>query len=149
MLNKAIKRSFYLLMVALFLNCSNSKVLVRGKLQKPTGNQMPSPDLPNETPAGVSGFVYFFEPTLVNMGLPTGEVGTFLMTNKTLIAKSLANKEGLFKVKLRPGNYTVMIGKNGQFYSNISNLEGFINPIVVEKKDNKPLVLSADWDAIY
>ena len=71
------------------------------------------------------------------------------MTNKTLIAKSLANKEGFFKVKLRPGNYTVMIGKNGQFYSNISNLEGFINPIVVQRKDNKPLVLSADWDAIY
>jgi len=149
MLNKALKLSFYLLMVALFLNCSNSKVLVTGKLQKPTGNQMPSPDLPNETPAGVSGFVYFFEPTLVNMGLPTGEVGTFLMTNKTLIAKSLANKEGFFKVKLRPGNYTVMIGKNGQFYSNISNLEGFINPVVIGKKDNKPLVLSADWDAIY
>ncbi len=110
---------------------------------------MPSPDLPSESPAGVPGSVYFFEPTLVNMGVPTGEVGTFLMTNKTLIAKSLANKEGFFKVKLRPGNYTVMIGKNGQFYSNISNLEGFINPIVVEKKDNKPLVLSADWDAIY
>ena len=58
--------------------------------EKPTGNQMPSPDLPSETPAGVSGFVYFFEPTLVNMGVPSGEVGTFLMTNKTLIAKSLA-----------------------------------------------------------
>ena len=149
MLNKALKWSLYLVVASSFLACSSAKVVVRGKLQKPTGNQMPSPDLPSETPAGVSGFVYFFEPTLVNMGLPTGEVGTFLMTNKTLIAKSLANKEGLFKVKLRPGNYTVMIGKNGQFYSNISNLEGFINPIVVQRKDNMPLVLSADWDAIY
>ncbi len=149
MLNKALKWSLYLVAATFFLGCSGTKVVVTGKLQKPTGNQMPSPDLPNEIPAGMSGFVYFFEPTLVNMGVPSGEVGTFLMTNKILIAKSLANKEGFFKVKLRPGNYTVMIGKNGQFYSNISNLEGFINPIVVEKKDNKPLVLSADWDAIY
>lgn len=148
MLNKAFKCLLYLVVVGFFLACS-SKLVVRGKLQKPTGNQMPSPDLPNETPAGVSGFVYFFEPTLVNMGLPTGEVGTFLMTNKTWIAKSLANKEGFFKVKLRPGSYTVMIGKNGQFYSNISNLEGVINPVVVEKNSNKSLVLSADWDAIY
>jgi hypothetical protein len=124
-------------------------VVVTGKLQKPTGNQMPSPDLPSESPAGVSGFVYFFEPTLVNMGVPTGEVGTFLMTNKKLIAKSLANKEGFFKVKLRPGNYTVMIGRDSHYYSNISNLEGFINLVVIGKKDNKPLVLSADWDAIY
>jgi hypothetical protein len=149
MLNKAIKWSLYLVVATFFLGCSSTKVVVTGKLQKPTGNQMPSPDLPNETPAGVSGFVYFFEPTLVNMGVPTGEVGTFLMTNKKLIAKSLANKEGLFNVKLRPGNYTVMIGRGSHYYSNISNLEGFINPVVIGKKDNKPLVLSADWDAIY
>jgi hypothetical protein len=83
------------------------------------------------------------------MGVPTGEVGTFLMTNKKLIAKSLANKEGFFKVKLSPGSYTVMIGRDSHYYSNISNLEGFINPVVIGKKDNKPLVLSADWDAIY
>jgi hypothetical protein len=149
MLNQGIKWSLYLIVATFFLGCGATKVLVTGKLQKPSGNQMPSPDLPNETPAGVSGFVYFFEPTLVNMGVPTGEVGTFLMTNKKLIAKSLANKEGLFNVKLRPGNYTIMIGRGSDYYSNISNLEGFINPVVIGKKDNKPLVLSADWDAIY
>jgi hypothetical protein len=42
-----------------------------------------------------------------------------------------------------------MIGRGSHYYSNISNLEGFINPVVIGKKDNKPLVLSADWDAIY
>jgi hypothetical protein len=50
---------------------------------------------------------------------------------------------------LKPGKYSVLIGKESQFYSNISNLDGLINPVVVEKKNNKPLVLKADWGAIY
>jgi hypothetical protein len=41
------------------------------------------------------------------------------------------------------------LGKNGQYYSNISDLEGLINPIEINKSSKKPLVLKADWGAIY
>jgi hypothetical protein len=41
------------------------------------------------------------------------------------------------------------LGKDGQFYSNISNLDGFINPVEINKSNKKPIVLMADWGAIY
>ncbi|MFM1794435.1 MAG: hypothetical protein RL642_820 [Bacteroidota bacterium] len=137
------------LLVFAMMSCGSSKVLLTGKVQRVAGNQMPSPDLPNEEPAGISTTVYFFEPTLINMGMPSGEPGTYIMGNKKLVAKVLCEKSGVFSLKIKPGKYSVLLGKNGQYYSNISDLNGFINPVEVAKKDNKPLVLRADWDAIY
>jgi hypothetical protein len=148
MLNNGKAIVFVLLSAALF-SCSSVKVLVAGKVQRIMGNQMPSPDLANEEPGGFSTTVYFFEPTLVNMGLPTGEQGVFMMTDKKLVAKVLAEKDGSFKLKLKPGKYSVLLGKDGQYYSNISDLEGLINPIEINKSNKKPLVLKADWGAIY
>lgn len=148
MLNNGKAIVFVLLSAALF-SCSSAKVLVAGKVQRIMGNQMPSPDLAKEEPVGFSTTVYFFEPTLVNMGLPTGEQGVFMMTDKKLVAKVLAEKDGIFKLKLKPGKYSVLLGKDGQYYSNISDLEGLINPIEINKSSKKPLVLKADWGAIY
>jgi hypothetical protein len=148
MLNNGKAIVFVLLSAALF-SCSSAKVLVAGKVQRIMGNQMPSPDLANEEPGGFGTTVYFFEPTLVNMGLPTGEQGVFMMTDKKLVAKVLAEKDGSFKLKLKPGKYSVLLGKEGQYYSNISDLEGMINPVEINKGSKKPLVLKADWGAIY
>jgi hypothetical protein len=148
MLNNGKAIVFVLLSAALF-SCSSAKVLVLGKVQLVMGNQMPSPDLAKEEPGGFRTTVYFFEPTLVNMGLPTGEQGVFMMTDKKLVAKVLAEKDGSFKLKLKPGKYSVLLGKDGQYYSNISDLEGLINPIEINKSSKKPLILKADWGAIY
>jgi hypothetical protein len=148
MLNNG-KAIVFVLLSAVLFSCSSAKVLVAGKVQRIMGNQMPSPDLANEEPGGFCTTVYFFEPTLVNMGLPTGEQGVFMMTDKKLVAKVLAEKDGSFKLKLKPGKYSVLLGKDGKYYSNISDLEGLINPIEINKSSKKPLVLKADWGAIY
>jgi len=139
---------FFMLLLAL-MGCGGAKVQVTGKVQRVIGNQMPSPDLVNEEPGGFSTTVYFFAPTLVNMGMPTGEQGVFLMTDKKLVAKALAEKDGSFTLKLKSGKYSVLLGKDGQYYSNISDIEGLINPIEINKSSKKPIVLKADWGAIY
>jgi len=137
------------LLIMSILGCGTAKVAVNGKVQRLMGNQMPSPDVKSEEPAGFAATVFFFEPTLMDMGVPTGEQGLFLMTNKRLVAKVLCDKSGSFSLKIKPGKYSVLLGKNGQFYSNVSNLDGLINPIDINKKENKTIVLRADWDAIY
>ncbi len=139
----------FILVLFSLLGCGAAKVLVSGKVQRILGNQMPSPDLPIEEPGGLSTIVYFFEPTLTNMGLPTGEQGIFMMTDKKLVAKVLAEKDGSFKLRLKPGKYSVLLGKDGNYYSNISDLEGIINPIEIYKKSKKQIILRADWGAIY
>lgn len=138
-----------ILVMVTILACGTAKVTVNGRVQRILGNQMPSPDVKNEEPAGFAATVFFFEPTLMNMGVPTGEQGLFLMTNKKLVAKVLCEKDGSFTFKIKPGKYSVLLGKDGQFYSNISSLDGLINPIDINKKENKPIVLRADWGAIY
>lgn len=143
------KTMVLMLLLFFLLGCGGTKVQVTGKVNRVIGNQMPSPDLINEAPGGYSTTVYFFAPTLMNMGMPTGEQGIFLMTDKKLVAKSLAEKDGSFKLKLKPGKYSVLLGKDGQFYSNISSLDGLINPIEINKSNKKPIVLNADWGAIY
>jgi hypothetical protein len=143
------KKTGVILLMLTFLGCGSAKVAVSGKVQRVMGNQMPSPDVKNEEPAGFEATVFFFEPTLMNMGVPTGEQGLFLMTNKKLVAKVLCGKDGSFNLKIKPGKYSVLLGKDGQFYSNISNLDGLINPVDIIKKGNKPLVLRADWGSIY
>lgn len=131
------------------VGCGGAKMQVTGMVKRVMGNQMPSPDLINEEPGGFSTTVYFFAPTLMKMGTPTGEQGVFLMTDKKLVSKSLAKKDGSFKLKLNPGKYSVLLGKDGKFYSNISSLEGLINPIEINKSSKKPIVLKADWGAVY
>lgn len=148
MFNNGKSMVFVLLGVAL-LSCGSPKVLVTGKVQRVIGNQMPSPDLANEEPAGFSTMVYFFEPTLMNMASPTGEQGLFMMTDKKLVAKVLADKNGVFKLKLKPGKYSVLLGKDGQYYANISDIEGLINPVEINQGIKKNMVLRADWGAIY
>ena len=145
---KGKKMAIILLLFSL-LGCGGAKVLVTGKVKRLMGNQMPSPDVVNEEPGGFSTTVYFFAPTLMSMGMPTGEQGVFLMTDKKLVAQSLAEKDGSFKLKLKPGKYSVLLGKDGQFYSNISSLDGLINPVEINKNIKKPIVLKADWGAIY
>ncbi len=144
-----LKKTGVILLIISFLGCATSKVTVNGKVQRFMGNQMPSPDVLPEEPSGFEATVFFFEPTLMNMGAPTGEQGLFLMTDKKLVAKVLCGKDGLFQLKIKPGRYSVLLGKNGQFYSNVSDLDGLINPININKKNNKTIVLRADWDAIY
>ncbi len=143
------KTAGFILLLLTLMGCGGAKVQVTGKVQRVVGNQMPSPDVVHEEPGGFSTTVYFFAPTLVNMGMPTGEQGVFLMTDKKLVAKVLAEKDGSFTLKLKPGKYTVLLGKDGQFYSNISSLDGLINPIEINKNNNKTIALRADWGAIY
>lgn len=143
------KTTGVILLMMTILGCGVSKVTINGKVQRIIGNQMPSPDVNNEEPGGFAATVFFFEPTLMNMGMPTGEQGLFLMTDKKLVAKVLCEKDGSFSLKIKPGKYSVLLGKDGQYYSNISSLEGLINPVDVNKKANKPLILRADWGAIY
>lgn len=143
------KTASFIIAMFTLMSCGAAKVMVTGKVQRVMGNQMPSPDLANEEPGGYSTTVYFFEPTLMNMGQPTGEQGLFMMTDKKLVAKVLAEKDGSFKLKIKPGKYSVLLGKDGQYYSNISDIAGLINPIEVSKHNKKPIVLRADWGAIY
>ncbi len=144
---KSIALSF---MLAFFLTaCSTSSVLLTGKLQRVTGNNMPSPDIAREEPPGFAGTIYFFEPVMASQADPTREPGVYGMSGKMPVAKTMADSLGQFHIRLKPGRYSVLIGRDGFFYSNITDLDGSINPVTITRRETKQLVLRADWDAVY
>jgi hypothetical protein len=145
-----MNNSKVLLLFVLFItSCSLPGVVLKGQLQRVSGNNMPSPDLPAEEPPGFAGTIWFFEPTAVNQADPTLEQGVYRMTGKTPLAKAEADSIGQFQVRLKPGKYSVLIGRNGLYYSNITDLDGSINPVTINRKETAILKLRADWDAVY
>jgi hypothetical protein len=144
---KSILLTFTL--VFFFSSCSTSRVLLKGKLQRVTGNNMPSPDILREEPPGFAGTIYFFEPTIANQADPALEPGVYRMSGKTPVATTKADSFGQFRIRLKPGRYSVLIGKDGFYYSNITDLDGSINPLTINQRRTELLVLQADWDAVY
>jgi hypothetical protein len=136
--------------LAFFISaCSTSGVLLKGKLQRVTGNNMPSPDILREEPPGFAGTIYFFEPTIANQADPAREPGVYRMSGKIPVAMTKADSLGQFQIRLKPGRYSVLIGRDGLYYSNITDLDGSINPFTINRRETKQLVLRADWDAVY
>ena len=140
---------FFSSVIFLITGCKTPGVLIEGKLQRVSGNYMPSPDLPAEAPPGYPGKVYFFEPVLSSQASLTRNPGLYSMNGRKPVAVAVADSSGQFKVRLKPGRYSVLIGRNELFYSNINDLDGTINPFVVVRGKPSPLLLRADWDAVY
>jgi hypothetical protein len=139
-----------LIFFVLFLtSCSLQRVVLKGQLHRVSGNYMPSPDLPAEDPPGFAGTIWFFEPTAVSQADPTREQGVYRMTGKTPLAKAEADSTGRFKIGLNPGKYSVLIGRKGLYYTNITDLDGNINPVSILRRGTPLLKLRADWDAVY
>ena len=129
--------------------CARDTLKLKGTVVRVRGNQMPSPDLPPPTYPGYQTTLYFFEPARVSQAVPVGKAGLYREIGTRLVARTKSDEKGLFSVRLAPGRYSVLIGVDSLFYSNITDGEGYINPVTIRKGDKKTLSFRADWDASY
>jgi len=51
--------------------------------------------------------------------------------NTKLVTIVESDNEGFFQIELEPGNYSLFVKENGEFYSNLSSSNG-IFPVVIE-----------------
>jgi|688.fasta_scaffold419477_2 hypothetical protein len=129
--------------------CSRDSVRVSGVVHRISGNQMPSPDLPPSVPRGYRTTVYFFEPAQRSQAKQADRDGIFFAIGTRLAGKVETKDNGEFLIRLKPGRYSVLIGKDTLYYGNISDGKGFINPVEVKAGEKNRLELRADWDASY
>lgn len=132
-----------------FSGCSIRQILLVGHISRVTGNQMPSPDLPPLSYAGYPTNVYFFKPISPQDARRMSVPGFFDRIGQPLVARVATDERGLFRLRLPPGRYSVLIGKDSLFYTNIIDGDGFLNPIVVASGRRMRLELKADWGANY
>ena len=129
--------------------CSRDSVRVTGEVVRVRGNQMPSPDAPPPVYPGYGTTLYFFEPFKADKAVATRETGVYREIRSPLKAKVTTDEKGDFSLRLPAGRYSVLIGRDSVYYTNLSDGEGFLNPVEVKKGASNRLRLQADWDAVY
>lgn len=129
--------------------CSRDTVRVTGEVVRVRGNQMPSPDVPPPVYPGYRTTLYFFEPFKADRAVATTEAGVYRGIRSELKAKVSTGDDGTFSLRLPAGRYSVLIGRDTLYYTNIRDGEGFLNPVEVRKGAPLRLRLQADWDAVY
>jgi hypothetical protein len=120
---------------------------ITGHVYLVKGNQMPSPDAPPSGGRGVKTTLYIYELTNASQATPAG---TFYSAVSTKLIKAVqTDEDGSFKVKLKPGRYSLFVKKGDLFYSNISDDKNNIHPIEVKKGEWVTTDFKADYDAVY
>ncbi len=152
-----IKKIAWPLMAFLVITLLSSYICIFGKKEgikgyvyRIKGNQMPSPDQPLPAKKGFQTTIYIYELTNASQVTRTEPHGTFYSTIKTKLVKQVeTDKNGYFKVKLAPGQYSVFIKKGDLFYANLFDDKNNIAPVTVTKKKFTDLEVRADYDAVY
>ena len=120
---------------------------IKGHVYLVKGNQMPSPDRPNSGGKGFKTSLYIYELTNTSQVKQSGAYYTDISTK--LVKQITTDDDGYFKVKLKPGRYSLFVKKGEQFYSNIFDDKNNIHPIEVKKGTWTDEEFKADYDAVY
>lgn len=142
--------------VLFFLICSFStapnfcrKSGIKGHVYLVRGNQMPSPDQPASTPPGFKTTLYIFELTNISQVSREGASAFYKNIQTRLVKEVVTDDQGAFKVKLKPGLYSLFVKKGDLFYSSQFDEKNNIHPVEVKSKTMTEANFSANYDAVY
>jgi hypothetical protein len=122
---------------------------IKGHVYLVAGNQMPSPDEPRPAPNGIKTTLYIYELTNIRQVTRTG-TSAFYSTISTLPVKQVeTGDDGSFKVKLKPGRYSLFVKKGELFYSNLFDGDNNIHPVTVVKGEYAKDEFKMDYNAVY
>lgn len=151
-----IKKILILCAAPLFMACTvqNSdggvvKQGVYGTVTWVSGNMMPSPDEPKATEGRpVERQINIYKVVTVNE--VQGSAPLFSLIEGKLVKSVRSNSKGFYKCELEPGEYSVFVlEKNGEFFANISNSRGQINPITVQSNNGVKFDVQINYKAAY
>ena len=128
---------------------SCGKTGVKGHVYLVRGNQMPSPDRPPSAPQGFSTTLYIYELTNINQVSRQGTSAFYSSISSQLIKEVKTDEQGYFKVKLKPGLYSLFIKKDDLFYSSQFDDKNNIHPVEVTKGKMSEITFQANYDAVY
>ncbi|ADB41325.1 hypothetical protein [Spirosoma linguale] len=122
-----------------------------GVVREKRGNFMPSPDSPRPNPDGapVVREVLIF-PLLNISQVETGESGFINSVGDVKPVKTVTSgKDGKFCVSLPVGQYTVMVREPKGLYANLSDSQGNIFPVSVQKNKSVSVTVDITHQAVF
>lgn len=123
---------------------------IKGVIYLVKGNQMPSPNQPRAPRVPMQTTLYIYELTNINQVTRAEAHAPFYTAIHTKLIKQVnSDRQGAFKVKLPPGQYSLFIKKGDQFYANLYDEKNNIAPVTVAKGNYTEVEVRADYDAAY
>lgn len=122
---------------------------IEGHVYLVTGNQMPSPDEPPQTPKGLKTTLYIYELTNIKDVVRQGESAVYTSIATKQVKAAETDENGHFSVKLKPGWYSLFVKKDSLFYSSQSDDKNNIHPVEVKSGQITVAQFQANYNAVY
>ena len=93
--------------------------------------------------------IYIFEPARKEDVEQIGYSSFYSEVNTNLVASIDSDADGFFQVELEPGDYSVFVEENGDYYANGFGGDGQISPFEVEEGKLTELHLNITYKAVF
>jgi len=121
---------------------------IKGQVLWISGNQMPQPDAMKPGRNGVQRELHVYELTTIDQASRSPE-GLFTDIKTRLITKIVTKKDGSFKLRLPPGQYTLFVKEENGLFANRFDQNNAISPVIVSQKQFTWLPIKVDYKAAY
>jgi hypothetical protein len=118
-----------------------------GRITWVSGNQMPGPDKEIESPKGIKRVVYVYEATPSDKAVLENSLYKEIKTK--LVATGKSNEAGYFKIKLKPGEYSVFVKEAEGWFANIFDDRGRIQTVTVNPSKFTKIDIEVNYLAAY
>ena len=128
------KLLLFMLLAGSITSCSTARQGAEGRITEVTGNRMPGPGVKHSPAVPVQTEV-LFTIALAMDEVKRNEQGLYETPPEKLIVKRIStDKNGYFKTSLQPGVYSVFVKTSEGWFANITDENGVLNKVTVERK---------------
>jgi hypothetical protein len=120
---------------------------IRGQVFWLSGNQMPGPGAQRPAQQGIVREIHIYKVATARDVVMDNNYYSQVKTD--LVAKVLSGKDGYFKVRLPPGEYSVFTVEPKGLFANMFDVNNRINPVVVQPKKYTWVTITVDYEAAY
>jgi hypothetical protein len=135
------------LFAILFTSAFAQKQGINGQVFWLSGNQMPGPDKKSTPEQGIVREIHIYKITTMNDVVVENNYYHDVKTE--LVAKVTSGRDGYFKVRLLPGEYSVFTVEPKGLFANMFDLKQRINPVIVKPRKFTWVTITIDYEAAY
>lgn len=108
---------------------------------------MPGPGAKRDAGKAIEREIWVYEPTA--LGQAVSGSGFYTEIRTRLVAKAKSEPDGMYKIKLPPGRYSVFTKEPGGLFANLFDGDGIINPVIVKDRGYTRLDIVINYAASY
>jgi hypothetical protein len=120
---------------------------IKGQVFWLSGNQMPGPGKNSAPQQGIVREIHIYK--VATMNDVVIEDNYYSQVKTELVAKVTSVRDGYFKVRLEPGEYSVFTVEPKGLFANMFDAQNRINPVIVKPNKFSWVTITIDYEAAY